>query len=732
MNRAEKRRQKKLLKQAIAGGAPLQTITLAPENLTLTIQQAIELGAEHHKAGRIAEAESIYQQILRVDPNQPDPMHLIGVIAHQVGRHDIAAELINKSLGLNPNNAEAHSNLGNAYSKLGRFENAIECHLSALSLKPEFVEAHNNLGGVYNDIQRYDDAVTSYQKALALNPGYAAAQNNLGNTFHKQNKLQEAFNCHVEAIRLEPSNDAYWNGLATTVENFKFSSITADLLSMLLEMLARPTVQPSYVVTPILSAIRLHPDFAQVLAQMNSENAETDIVFADVAQKLSGIPLLLKIMVLNPLFDLELERGFTALRQTMLMATIAGKTDDNGLPFSTALALQCFTNEYLFTESDTEKATISQLEQQIATLVDDKQPVPPAFLTALGAYRPLYYFPWAQSLNKLSWPAEITELIRRQISEPLIERALRSQFSQLTPIDNTVSQSVRDQYEENPYPRWIESSSARDGRPIGSIIQTAAFGAELRDYTSPSQPEILIAGCGTGKHILYSNSLYSNPRILAVDLSLTSLSYAKRKMEELGFAKIEYGQADIMELGSIDRQFDLIESVGVLHHLGDPVAGWQVLVDLLRPEGMMKIGLYSEIARQDVVAARSMIASGEYTSSIDDIRQCRQDIISQAIGGNLDMLTLLNRGDFFSLSNCRDLIFHVQEHRFTLPQLEKALETLNLKFLGFHIRDPNTGQKFSEAHPGHEAKTSLSHWHQFELENPKTFTSMYQFWCQKM
>ena len=89
---------------------------------------------------------------------------------------------------------------------------------------------------------------------------------------------------------------------------------------------------------------------------------------------------------------------------------------------------------------------------------------------------------------------------------------------------------------------------------------------------------------------------------------MSSLAYAKRKTEELGVTNIEYMQADILKLTKLDRQFDIIESAGVLHHMNNPMAGWKVLVDCLRDGGLMKIGLYSELARQSVVAMRLEIS----------------------------------------------------------------------------------------------------------------------------
>src|SRR5262249_57044881 len=107
---------------------------------------------------------------------------------------------------------------------------------------------------------------------------------------------------------------------------------------------------------------------------------------------------------------------------------------------------------------------------------------------------------------------------------------------------------------------------------------------------------------------------------VAADLSLTRLFYAKRKTREVGLNHIEYAQADILQLESIARVFDVIEASGVLHHLADPFAGWRLLLSLLRLGGFMRLGLYSKIARQDLVDARRFIAESVYPPSSEDIR----------------------------------------------------------------------------------------------------------------
>jgi len=88
---------------------------------TLTIQKALDLAVQHHTAGRLSQAETIYQQILRSDPNQPIALHLLGVIAHQTSKNDKAVDLITKALGLKPDYAEAHNNLGNVLKELVQY-----------------------------------------------------------------------------------------------------------------------------------------------------------------------------------------------------------------------------------------------------------------------------------------------------------------------------------------------------------------------------------------------------------------------------------------------------------------------------------------------------------------------------------------------------------------------------------------------------------------------------------
>ena len=96
----------------------------------------------------------------------------------------------------------------------------------------------------------------------------------------------------------------------------------------------------------------------------------------------------------------------------------------------------------------------------------------------------------------------------------------------------------------------------------------------------------------------------------------------------LGVENVEFMQADILELRKLGRKFDIVECGGVLHHMDDPLKGWSVLVDILKPNGFMKIGLYSEHARKHIVAARSFIKGRGYRPTLEGIQECRQAILA--------------------------------------------------------------------------------------------------------
>ena len=186
-------------------------------------------------------------------------------------------------------------------------------------------------------------------------------------------------------------------------------------------------------------------------------------------------------------------------------------------------------------------------------------------------------------------------------------------------------------------------------------------------------------------------------------------------------------QADILDLGKLNKKFDIIESGGVLHHMDSPIAGWKALTDCLKPGGLMYIGLYSELARQHIVKIRKEISQAGIGSSDSDMIYFR-DMIMKSDKDHHKLIK--NSVDFYSLSALRDLLFHVQEYRFTIPQIKDHFDELGLKFSGFQSNA--IVSHFKQTNPGEDDPYDLDKWQAHEEANPRVFAGMYQFWCQKV
>jgi len=184
-----------------------------------SIPEALAIAHQHHQAGRLPSAEQIYRQILELDPNQVDALHLLGVLAHQAGRPDLAIVYIGRAIALNGDEADFHHNRAKAYYASGRLPEAIEGYRRALELKPDFAVAHDNLGLALMEQGKLDEAIASFHRALDLDPHSAGALNNLGNALRNQGKLAEAIHRFGLALAIEPGFFAAQNNLGNALSD---------------------------------------------------------------------------------------------------------------------------------------------------------------------------------------------------------------------------------------------------------------------------------------------------------------------------------------------------------------------------------------------------------------------------------------------------------------------------------------------------------------------------------
>jgi SAM-dependent methyltransferase len=390
--------------------------------------------------------------------------------------------------------------------------------------------------------------------------------------------------------------------------------------------------------------------------------------------------LLLRLLEDVVVRDPALERLITDARRRMLEKPLP-------LPVMTAIAHQCFNTEYVFDETPQEREKVEKLGNSLV----------------YACYRPL-----KEAIPDAS-------LTRRHIAEPAEERRLAAEIPSLTELQGDVSAAVRAQYEENPYPRWVRMQTTLPTAPLAQVLKEL-----FPQVNPPGGSRILVAGCGTGQNAIGTALRFAGASVLALDFSSASLGYALRKTREVGLLNVEYRRADILGLGGYGERFDLIECSGVLHHLQDPAEGLRILAALRKPGGLMRVGLYSAAGRRQIARARELIAARGFKPDLEGIRACRA-----ALRDDPQFAQIVRNEDFYSASGCRDLLFHVQEHNFTLPQIEAMLARLGLRFLGFEF--PDSGETLARFR-GQFPEETLGNWHAYEQQYPDTFGRMYQFW----
>lgn len=183
-----------------------------PDPPSAALHAKFTQGLTLHQQGKLADAECIYEEVLRSQPRHFDALHLLGVIAAQTRRTERAAELIGRAIELNPGVADAHNNRGNTLRMLKRFEQALASLDTAISLRPDFAEAHSNRGLVLNDLARFEEALASFDRAITLRPDFADAHNDRAVALTKLNRPEQALASLDRAIALRPDH-------ATTCSN---------------------------------------------------------------------------------------------------------------------------------------------------------------------------------------------------------------------------------------------------------------------------------------------------------------------------------------------------------------------------------------------------------------------------------------------------------------------------------------------------------------------------------
>jgi len=629
----------------------------------------------------------------------------------------LARTLAYRLLDLQPRYPGALNLLGRLALDEGFYESA-ETHLrEAIASDEHDVSNWYSLGHLMLATRRFEQALASFSRALELAPDHQGAASALTLTLARLGRMLEAFNSYRQLIKLHPT-DAHIRGQLTEVARYiQADHYHPELEQDLIDWLCDDQLDHA-------GLARLCASLLTRKYQLNDADAQIDL------QDLCRDRLLSLSLRRFYFTDASLESFLLLVRKQLLLDSLAGQFQDRALlTLAADIAMQAAHNEYVYDYDADEGNLVTALKDLIESSIDQAQSTPPVVdladsLLLYAMYESPADLSGSQTLANLQlglWPEATRATIEHCLIAPWQERWTAQCIKSITPISDHTSQQVREQYEQSPYPRWLHlgyNTPTHYGR---------ALEAELENFRAPQSfnigtIKVLIAGAGTGRHALRVAKYFRNVEVTAIDLSARSLAYAERMAQHHGLHNLRFLQADILELDRLDERFHLIECSGVLHHMQDPEAGLAALIRRLEDDGLIKLGLYSEQGRQPVLEARGLIERLGYQPTVDDIRRFRSHLLAGRLEGSHQ--ALLNSADFYSTSGCRDLLFHVQEHRFDPRQIETLLSHHQLEFLGF-VLPASTKATFQQRF-GSQAMTDLDKWADFEVQHPTAFANMYQ------
>ena len=689
------------------------------------IKKKLNTAINNHKNRKFETAEKLYKEILSLDQSNSEAIFHLGTLYSQLKKFSQAKHLLLKADELNPNNLNINLNIGSLFFSAGEIDLALKYFDKVIKIKPDYVLAHFNKGIILNSQRKYQDAITCFEKIIEIEPDNINAHNVLGIILQEIGEFKKSLFYLKKSINISPNNLRVINTLLNLLRSIKLSNLSEsnsiDLEELFIFLFEKDSIDHNELFNNAKNIIFLEKDKIEIEKLLNSVSS---LLIDPIVKKILNKKLFHLILQKSLIRDKFIEKFLCKIRKEILFCIQNKETHSikELYDFIVSNAEQSFLNEYVVYQSEEEINIAHKLMKKI----ENDKSVNELEISILACYLPLNLSEVIKEKlkNYISNSSLFNDLIQMQIKDPLKEAELKKNINSFDNISDNISKKVRDQYEENPYPRWRFANITPKNNFL-SILNNAIRPNKINANNQNIAQNVLIAGCGTGQQLVYKTS-YENSNIVAIDLSLSSLAFAKRKMQELKHNNIEFLQGDILSLNSLNKKFDVIECVGVLHHLKDPEYGLRILLDNLEPNGYLKLGLYSEYARKHIVELREFVKTNNFKSNINDIRKFRElaksnkENIFQKINYNFD---------FYSTSSVRDLIFHVQEHRYTLPKISNLLKKFDLEFLGF--TNSITKKEYSKIYPQDIKNTSLENWNDFEINNQDIFREMYQFWVRK-
>lgn len=259
--------------------------------------------------------------------------------------------------------------------------------------------------------------------------------------------------------------------------------------------------------------------------------------------------------------------------------------------------------------------------------------------------------------------------------------------AQVPAVDNAaVSSAVANLYDTYPFP----PEPLLDEAPPGYNWRwqwPSAYSFCTGRKPATSAPRILDAGCGTGVGTEYLVHLNPDAEVIGIDLSGGAIAVATERCQRSGADRVTFHNLSIYDVDQVAGEFDLINCVGVLHHMPDPIRGIQALAKKLKPGGIFHIFVYAELGRREIQLTQEAIAllqgdkRGDYKDGV---------AVGRTLFSSLPEENRLRKREEtrWSLENHRDECFadmyvHPQEIDYNVKTLFELIDASGLDFVGF-------------------------------------------------
>jgi SAM-dependent methyltransferase len=575
----------------------------------------------------------------------------------------------------------------------------VAARLYELSIKKDSknVKALNNFAALCEELGEKNKSERLYK--LACNLPEASAADKL--KFHQNlASIQE---------KNGKNNAALWTyQSAAKIEGFTKSRVAFNYLELL----------QSLHLTSFDAAT-----FASLVALFNTEGIDTDalsrVYFSQLALKLEKItrakedyatlaldiiesdPIALEFLSSRLISNHIIEETIISIRKKLIESILNNNYKPIHQIFLRALKKQCELNDFIYL---TDKEEMSNVEKLKDKYLKESPAIKIAAQLILESYSDEPSKNQLKNQNHLDY-----RITQKQNNETTLPAILESE----TPIQSF--------YESNPYPTWTS-------KPKHSESTLDELFKKLNLKQAPPSNNILVAGCGTGRHAIQLALTYPHTEILGLDISKASLQYATQKRYEYNIQNLKFICGDINNIPSLNMKFSLIECIGVLHHLQDPLKGCEVILSALENGGIAKIGLYSTYARVPIADLANLASKNEIPYAPSNLEKIRNLSIQNYKYKRIR--EIVNSQDFYSRSGCMDLLFNPLEKTFTTRDIRSLIRILDCEFAGFEKEEQNKSPAFRKFNEHSNMGSLFGAWELFETLNPNFFSEMYLFWLK--